>query len=103
MTDNNQIHIPPSLNVQQAAIAGAEKLKKEILFRSGIILGKGPNVLAGLSESIKNDPALARYFHDSEDFEIEWFCSLLNDDATDPVDGIQSVMEKTLSGKCMSE
>ncbi len=88
------------MTVQQAAVAGAAKLKEEILIWSGIILGKGPNVPAYLLERIKHDPALARHFHDSEDFEIEWFSSLLNADGTDPVDGIQSVMKKTLSGKC---
>mmetsp|Transcript_8350 Transcript_8350/g.9696 ORF Transcript_8350/g.9696 Transcript_8350/m.9696 type:complete len:122 (+) Transcript_8350:645-1010(+) len=50
-------------------------------------------------ESFENDPASARHFHDSKDFEIERFCSLLNADATDQVNGIQSVMEKTLNTK----
>ncbi len=39
-----------------------------------------------------------QYFND---FEIEWFCGLSKDDATDPVNGVQSAIGKTLSGKCM--
>ena len=98
ITDTNQL--PKSLTEEQAMDAGSARLKK-IAKGLGILAGRGPSCLDNPIESIKSNPELAPYFHDFTDFELQWFYSLLKYDATDPVNRVQAVIGKALSGKCM--
>ena len=61
---------------------------------------EAPLVLKILLKGIKSNPELASYFHDFTDFELKCFYSLLKYEATDPVNRVQAVIGKALSGKC---
>ena len=77
--------------------AGATRIKKFVK-GLGILAGRG--CLDNPIESIKSNPEFAPYFHDFTDFELQCVDSLLTYDATEPVNGVQAVIEKALSGKC---
>lgn len=98
MTDTNQL--PESLTEEQATVAGAGRPQKfaKVL---GILLGRDLAFLGNPIKSIKSNPELVSYFHDFTDFELECFHSLLEYEATDPVNGVQAVIGKALSWKCM--